>query len=260
MAKRTSAALLAMLIAAPAGLALAQTAPAPAATAAPEATAPAAVAPVTTPPAADATAAAPTPETAPSAATDAATPAAPASTPAETAAPAEGTQTAAPATPDDQQPGTYYAKSTHGDWTLRCMRTADGKDPCELYQLLKDDKGVAVAEVSAIPFDGDAAALINFVAPLETDLNSGLGLQIDAGKNNAFPFIVCAPIGCISRIGLTAEELAAMKKGNKATVSLLPFGGTRKNDTVKLDVSLKGFTAGFDALKAQPAADGAAKP
>ena len=147
------------------------------------------------------------------------------------------------------QVGASYNKSTHDDWLLRCLKTQDGKDPCELYQLLKDQAGKSVAEVSVIPFTGEAAAIINFVAPLETDLQAGLGLQIDAGKNNAYPFLVCAPVGCVSRIGLTEAELGRFKNGNKATVSLLPFGADPKANLVKLDLSLKGFTAGFNALQ-----------
>lgn len=175
----------------------------------------------------------------------AAAPAADAAIPPAAGAPAAG---AAPA-PAADQVGAYYNKSTHDAWLLRCLKTQDGKDPCELYQLLKDQAGKSVAEVSVIPFTGEAAAIINFVAPLETDLQAGLGLQIDAGKNNAYPFLVCAPVGCVSRIGLTEAELGRFKNGNKATVSLLPFGADPKANLVKLDVSLKGFTAGFNALQ-----------
>lgn len=187
----------------------------------------------------------------PSATGTTAAPAAPVDTPA--AAPAADAATppaagAAPA-PAADQVGAYYNKSTHDAWLLRCLKTQDGKDPCELYQLLKDQAGKSVAEVSVIPFTGEAAAIINFVAPLETDLQAGLGLQIDAGKNNAYPFLVCAPVGCVSRIGLTEAELGRFKNGNKATVSLLPFGADPKANLVKLDVSLKGFTAGFNALQ-----------
>ena len=134
------------------------------------------------------------------------------------------------------------------------MKTAEGTDPCELYQLLKDDQSSPVAEVSVIPFTGKAAAIVNFVAPLETDLGRGIGLQIDSGKSTDYPFMVCAPIGCISRIGMTDGELAALKKGSAAKVSLLPFGGDPTKNSVTLTMSLKGFTAGFDALRAaQPA-------
>lgn len=223
MANRTSAALLAAIftIAGTAG-AMAQTSetPAPAA--------PAAEAPATTPaPAAE----------------PAAEPAAPAAAaPAASEAPA-----AAPAANGEPQVGQTYVKSTQGDWALRCMKTQDGKDPCELYQLLKDKDGASVAEASVLPMTGQVSAVITFVAPLETDLQAGLGLQVDSGKANRYPFMLCAQVGCISRIGLNDAELAPMKKGNTATVSLLPFGAP-KDQLVSLNLSLKGFTAGMDAL------------
>lgn len=219
MANRTSAALLAAIftIAGAAG-AMAQTSetPAPAA--------PAAEAPATAP--------------------------APAAEPAAPAAAAPATTTEAPAAANGEpQVGQTYAKSTQGDWTLRCMKTQNGKDPCELYQLLKDKDGASVAEASVLPMTGQVAAVITFVSPLETDLQAGLGLQIDSGKANRYPFMLCAPVGCISRIGLTEAELAPMKKGNAATVTLLPFGAP-KEQMVSLNLSLKGFTAGMDALVA----------
>lgn len=190
-----------------------------------------------------ATAPAATPEAGAAPAADAA--AAPAAPAAE--APAAG---AAPAAPAADAVGSYYTKSTHDDWLLRCLKTADGKDPCELYQLLKDEGQKPVAEVSIIPFSGKAAAILNFVAPLETDLQAALGLQIDTGKEHRYPFLVCAPIGCVSRIGMTADELGAMKRGSSGKVTLLPFGADPAKDLVNLTMSLKGFTAGFTALEA----------
>lgn len=237
MARTSSAVLAALIAVAPLGLAHAQT---PAEQTPPPATAPAEA------PAADAPAAAtPAPDAATAPAADAA---------AQSAAPAAGDAAPAASQPAAGQPenavGSYYTKATHGEWQLRCLRTQDGKDPCELYQLLRDDQQTPVAEVSVIPFTGDAAAVLNFVAPLETDLQAGMGLQIDSGKANRYPFIVCAPIGCVSRLGMTDEELNLLKRGNKATISLLPFGSRDEENLVSLDLSLSGFTAGFTELQA----------
>ncbi|CAM3077422.1 hypothetical protein PAAM106076_05640 [Paracoccus aminovorans] len=127
------------------------------------------------------------------------------------------------------------------------MKTDNGKDPCELFQLLKDQNDSPVAEASVIPMTGNVQAVITFIAPLETDLQAGLGLQVDAAKEARYPFMLCAQVGCISRIGLADAELAPLKKGNKATVSVLPFGAP-KEQMVKLNLSLKGFTAGMTAL------------
>ncbi|KGJ06402.1 Invasion protein IalB, involved in pathogenesis [Paracoccus halophilus] len=144
--------------------------------------------------------------------------------------------------------GEPYAKETHGAWTLRCMRTESGSDPCELYQLLKDPNDSPVAEASVIPMaEDEVRAVITFIAPLETELQAGLGLQIDSGKEARYPFMLCTQIGCISRIGLSDAEINPLKGGNTATVSLLPFGAPKER-MVKLPMSLSGFTAGMNAL------------
>lgn len=235
---RTSSALMAALIAvAPLGLAHAQT---PAEQTPPPVTAPAEA------PAADA-AATPAPDAAATQAPAADAAAQPPASAAGDAAPGESQPAAGQ---PENAVGSYYTKATHGDWQLRCLRTQDGKDPCELYQLLRDDQQTPVAEVSVIPFTGDAAAVLNFVAPLETDLQAGMGLQIDSGKANRYPFIVCAPIGCVSRLGMTNDELNLLKRGSKATISLLPFGSRDEDNLVNLNLSLAGFTAGFTELQA----------
>lgn len=181
----------------------------------------------------------------------AAEPAAPAAEAPAAEAPAAGAPAAtaaAPATPAEPQVGQPYAKETHGAWTLRCMKTESGNDPCELYQLLRDPENSPVAEASVIPMNGgDVEAVITFIAPLETDLQAGLGLQVDNGKGARYPFMLCAQVGCISRIGLAAAELGPLRRGSNATISVLPFGA-KKEELVRLPMSLSGFTAGMTAL------------
>ncbi|WEF23279.1 invasion associated locus B family protein [Paracoccus sp. S3-43] len=229
------------LIAAPA---FAQDSTAPAATPAPAAETPAAEAPAADAPAAPEAPAAPAP------AADAATTGAPA-----TDAPAPDASTtdapaAAPAADAGPQVGQYYAKETHQDWTTRCIKAEQGKDPCELYQLLKDGEGNSVAEMTLIPLrNGEVAAGATLIAPLETDLIQGLGFAVGTAEPRGYPFNFCAPVGCVSRMGFTAAELDALKRGANATVTLLPFGGDRENP-VRLTLSLSGFTAAFDALAA----------
>lgn len=176
----------------------------------------------------------------------------------ETAAPAADAAEPADATPSEQaaeeggQPrlGTYYALSEHQDWVIRCIRTDQPKDPCEMYKLLVDDEDNAVAELSVFPLvNGELAAGARLIAPLETDLLNGLGLQIDNGEARGYPFGVCTQVGCVSQMGFTAEEVAAMKRGSRATIQLLPFGGDPAQP-VNLVASLSGFTAAFDALTA----------
>lgn len=195
-------------------------------------------------------------ETAPEAAPEAATEA-----PATDASDAEDGETAQAEGEAEPRIGSYYLRSTHADWTVRCIRTEEGRpDPCELYQLMTDEDDNAVAEVTMIPLqNGEVAAGATLIAPLETDLMHGLGLGVDNAEARGYPFSFCAPVGCISRMGFTPDELAAMKRGNKAVVTLLPFGADPEQP-VRLDMSLSGFTAAFAEVEELAEAAGDAAP
>ena len=150
-------------------------------------------------------------------------------------------------------PGTTYTAATFDKWEQRCMRTEDGADPCQLYQLLQDGAGNNVAEVSlfALPAGQQAVAGATIVAPLETLLTEQLTIAVDGAQPKRYPFTWCAPLGCIARVGFTQAEIDGFKKGAKATISIVPAGAP--NERVNLDLSLKGFTAGFDAVSKTPA-------
>lgn len=190
-----------------------------------------------------------------------------------TEAPAEGTVAADAPTADNLSlgqevgaaadgPGSTYVAANFEAWEQRCVRTEIGKDPCQLYLLLKDKDGNSVAEFTMFNLpkgtEGQAVAGATFIAPLETLLTAGMMLQIDAAKPKAYPFTFCTQIGCVARIGFTAEEIAQMKKGANAKITIVPF--VAPDEKVELGISLKGFTAGYDAVAtANDAADEAAK-
>jgi invasion protein IalB len=192
--------------------------------------------------------------TAPAPAAPEAAPATPGAAPAAEA-PAVSTTTdlslgapAAPAAPAPDGPGTTYVPATFEAWEQRCIRTEDGSDPCQLYQLLKDATGRPLAEVSMVGMPAGQAAAVGatIVVPLGTLLTEALSIGIDAAPAKRYPFTVCGSIGCVARVGFTAEELAALKAGAKATLTIVPFESP--DQKVVLDMSLKGFTAGFTAV------------
>jgi invasion protein IalB len=157
--------------------------------------------------------------------------------------------------------GQTYTAAAFDAWEQRCVKTESGADPCQLYQLLKDAQGNSVAEISmfALPEGGQAAAGATIVAPLETLLSEQLVLQIDEGKAKVYPFTWCSQIGCIARVGFLAEEVEQFKKGAKATITIVPV--VAPDQKVVVEVSLKGFTAGYEAVRASNiATDAAAAP
>lgn len=164
------------------------------------------------------------------------------------AAPAEAPAAGAPA--EGPAVGDYYVRETHGDWQLRCVKSPNGIDPCELFQLLKDTAGNPVAEATLIPLNTQqVAAGMTLTAPLETDLRAGVGFQIDSGEMKAYPFSVCAQIGCVAQIGLSTADVDQMRKGAKGKVVVLPYGLEPPDGLVELPVSLSGFTAAYKALE-----------
>lgn len=144
--------------------------------------------------------------------------------------------------------GSTYTAETFGSWEQRCVKTQDGSDPCQLYQLLKDDSGNAVAEISmfGLPAGQEAVAGATVIAPLETLLTADLSMAVDGGSARKYPFSWCSPVGCISRIGFTDAELASFKKGNVAKLTIVPV--VAPDQKVVLSVSLTGFTAGYEAV------------
>jgi invasion protein IalB len=172
----------------------------------------------------------------------------------DTAAPADGNSAAglSTGTPVQEGPqvGDTYTAETFQAWEVRCIKANGGKDPCQLYQLLRDDEGNSVAEFSLfnLPEGGEAAAGATIITPLETLLTAQLRIGVDGGKGKLYPYSFCNAIGCFSRVGFTAADIDQFRKGNAAQVTIVPAAAP--DETVDLTVSLSGFTAGWNAVVA----------
>lgn len=147
----------------------------------------------------------------------------------------------------EPQPGQTFVAAVFDDWSLRCLKQEEGPDPCQLYQLLVDGDGNAVAEMSmfSLPPGGRVAAGATIVAPLETLLTEQLTITVDGGEARRYAFTFCNTGGCVARVGFTEAEVNSFKRGNNAVVRLVPAGAP--DEEVKLNVSLTGFTAALNA-------------
>lgn len=150
--------------------------------------------------------------------------------------------------------GEYYVKGTYGDWTLRCLKTEQPQDLCQLFQLMHTPDGVPVAEYNLNPIqsNGRVVAGANVITPLETLLTQKLTIQIDDENSKIYPFAFCVQMGCVARIGLTQDDLDSYRTGAQATITMFPAAAPTQPE--RLTLSLKGFTSGHSALM-----DGAVK-
>ena len=145
-------------------------------------------------------------------------------------------------TPEIGQP---YIAERIGDWSVRCIRTQDGNDPCELTQIIINDRNEPVAEVALfkLPSGQPAAAAANIIVPLETLLNIPLTISFGPDTTKKYPYSFCSSVGCIARIGLTEHDITLMEKGLVAQIMIAHL--SIPNENIIFELSLKGFTAAY---------------
>ncbi|SDE94277.1 invasion associated locus B family protein [Rhodobacter capsulatus] len=170
---------------------------------------------------------------------------------APTATPAPTAEAPAPAAeaPAAEAPAEPYVKTTEGDWKVQCIRVESGDEPCEMFQLLTDKDGNKVASISVLglPKGKEAVAGATIATPLESALTAGVTLQIDTQKPITLPYSFCSQVGCFSNVVLKAEELDLFKKGKKIAMTIVPMRAP--DQKVELEISLKGFSAAWDAMQ-----------
>ena len=155
---------------------------------------------------------------------------------------------AAPGATNPAQNDKTYTKTTSGAWDVQCLKVEEGDEPCQMYQLLKDQQGSNVAEVSLfkVANGGQVAAGATFVVPLETLLTQKLTIAVDTGQAKRYDFSFCTQVGCYARVGFTAAEVAAFKGGAEGKITIVP--ALAPDQKVTVTMSLNGFTAAYDQI------------
>ncbi|QFU08557.1 Invasion associated locus B (IalB) protein [Rhodobacteraceae bacterium THAF1] len=144
--------------------------------------------------------------------------------------------------------GTNYIAETFGDWEQRCVRRPEGADPCQIYQLLRDADGNAVAEMSVFPLPAGQPAVAGstIITPLETLLTKNITISVDGSQARRYPFEFCAAQGCLSRIGFSQGEIDQFKRGAAGRLTIFPAAAPET--PINLTISLSGFTAAFESV------------
>jgi len=138
-------------------------------------------------------------------------------------------------------------RATHGDWEIRCI---EGTETCAMSQIGKTADGkrallVTIQRVAgAKTEDGKPIpAAITIQTPLGILIPYGIRIKIDSDKVVPLPLSRCIPAGCISQAPMLEAAVTKMQKGSVAV-----FGFYLQAE-VLVNVSLKGFTKAYNALK-----------
>ena len=138
-----------------------------------------------------------------------------------------------------------YIKERFENWTLKCIKPVNSIERCEANQIIFNQKQQPVAEISIIklPKGQVAAAAATIIVPLETILSEGLVLAIQELEPKKYQFKFCNSLGCYSQIGLTDDEVEALKRKEKASIFLKHISSG--DQQIVILMSLDGFTKTF---------------
>ena len=141
-----------------------------------------------------------------------------------------------------------YIKERFKNWTLKCIKPVNSIERCEANQIIFNQKKQPVAEISIIklPKGQVAAAAATIIVPLETILSEGLVLAIQELEPKKYQFKFCNSLGCYSQIGLTDDEVEALKRKEKASIFLKHTSSG--DQQIMIPMSLDGFTKIFSNL------------
>lgn len=160
----------------------------------------------------------------------------------------------------------HLLATTFGDWTWRCVASADGRAAtgCEIGQSVKVNQGGKVIEILnlAVSRANDKAGKVEWalvaLTPLDVHLPSEFALTVggDAdkdkakGKNKDKPkplltqYRNCNQMGCFVVTPLDAAMISRLKQEQEAAAFFRLLNGK----TVKVVFSLKGFDKAIEAL------------
>jgi len=136
--------------------------------------------------------------------------------------------------------------ATFKDWTVRCETPGDDKrQACYIFQnlLLKKEQQRILHVAVGYLVDDEPAAF--FTLPLGVSLPGGVSVTVDDGQPVRLRYERCDGTGCLAPLALNEELVRALKGGRWARVAFFDAGRRE----ISVPVSLRGFTAGFNALR-----------
>ena len=141
------------------------------------------------------------------------------------------------------KPSNVMTTTFFEDWRVICPPLRQADSSCQLRQDLLNAK--SRAEVAHLVM-GAGGPVLTATLPYDILIQPGLGLSLDGGKVQVFPFQTCDGTGCVARI--PADE-ALRKALRTAKQGRLLFAGLDKK-VIALPFSLRGFSEAEAAFAA----------
>jgi invasion protein IalB len=158
------------------------------------------------------------------------------------------TQQTPPSSQGEAQPGLEMTERKFQDWTLRCGRSQQGPEVCEVQQQTIDNEGrtVMAVAVGTLPGTSDLGLLI--ILPLRILLPSGVALAIDGGSEIPLQVDWCEQHGCRIEMLIGSDLLNRLKAGHEAKVFFEALDPEGQRRSLGYPISLLGLTAALNEL------------
>lgn len=139
------------------------------------------------------------------------------------------------------------AQQAFEDWNLVCppAATEGDKPDCHLSQQKADPQSSSTLLLASIVLKGPKPSpFLILASPLGINLPAGLTLKVDRRTPVKLVFNTCTHQGCFAGLGLSKSMLRQFRRGLNAQVTYQDAA----RRPVKVDLSLRGVTAGLEAL------------
>jgi invasion protein IalB len=163
-------------------------------------------------------------------------------------APQEAPQTPPPTGQGQAPPELEMTERPFQDWVLRCGRSQEGPEVCEMQQQTTDKEGrtVMAVAVGTVPDSQNPALLI--ILPLRILLPAGVTLQIDGGAEVPLVIDWCERQGCRIEMLIEPDLLSRLKAGREAKVLFEALDPEGQRRSLGYPMSLLGFSAALGEL------------
>lgn len=138
-------------------------------------------------------------------------------------------------------------KAPAQNWLKICDPIANNKKACIMRQVVVTANKQFLGSFLLRDDPGQESRLLAVAAvPLGVLLPFGVTWQIDGGKPIRVPYMLCDPQSCATQLVVNEAYVNSLKKGQKLVLT----AKNRKNEDLKIEITLAGFTGVYDGDQA----------
>ena len=136
-------------------------------------------------------------------------------------------------------------QTEYGQWVFSCMDVPAGEpEKCAARLAVRDTKRNVTVVNWLIGYNKNRELLMEITTPVDVLIQPGLQMGMGDGAARSFPYLSCAPSGCLTRISPDAPMLEALRKAEIVKLSIATTAGK----TITFSIKITGIADSLDAL------------